>query len=393
LAWLAVEHTFPRRIIASTVVGFMGFMLILPKVHLFYDLGVHDWGEGNYQVRVVDALRGQPGLFRVASVLPLQPAYAYAQGLEAADGWANLYPAVYRDLWLRVLAPLFSEIPFNREVFGVDSGRAEDNFILLGTDLVQPGVGLLPGEDVYDALRYGFDIDRRFNLNLLRLLNVRYLLSEYPLRATGVRLVHAADPWPTWPQYRSRNAGLVEGVRRPALVDFGSVKPLVLPLWDFIQATRRKLRGKDVFVYELKDSLERFRLVDTILVEPTGNAVLDRLSSMDSAALRSTAVLEAVDADAIPARRGLAGGRIDVTDYQPDGIGLSVAVAGHAFLVIANTWSPFWTATVDGRAEALARTNHAQYGLPLGPGAHSVTLAYRPPYAFGLATLPGSPHP
>ncbi len=43
-----------------------------------------------------------------------------------------------------MLAPLFAEIPFNRQVFGVDTGRAEDNFIFLGTDLVKPGVGLLP---------------------------------------------------------------------------------------------------------------------------------------------------------------------------------------------------------------------------------------------------------
>jgi hypothetical protein len=386
LAWLLIgERARPRWIIVGTTIGFMGFMLVLPKVYLFYDLGVDDWGEGNYQVRAVDALLGEPGFFRVASVLPLQPAYAYAQGLEAADGWANIYPAVYRDLWLRVLAPLLCEIPFNRQVFGVDSGRAEDNFILLGTDLVKPGVGLLPGEDLSHALQNGFDVDRRFNLDLLRLLNVRYLLSEYPLRGTGVRLLHAADPWPTWPQYRSRNTGLLEGAQRPPLIDFGSVQPLVLPLWDFIQASRRKSRGKDVFVYELTDSLERFRLVDTIVVEPTGRAVLDRLSSMDAAALRSTAVLEDVDARAIAVRSSLASGRIDVTDYRPDAIGLNVTVAGHAFLVIANTWSPFWTATVDGRAQTLTRSNHAQYGLPLGPGAHSVTLAYKPPYALGFS--------
>jgi hypothetical protein len=381
--WVAGDRRLVRWIVSTVVGGFVAIMLILPKVHLFYDLGVNDWGEANYRVRAVDALRTQPGLFRVASVLPLQPAYAYAQGLETVDGWANIYPAVYRDLWLRVLEPLFSEIPFNRQVFGVDSGRAEDNFIFLGTDLVQAGVGLLPGEDVYEALRNGFDIDRRFRLDLLRLLNVRYLLSEYPLRGTGIRMVHAADPWPSWPEYRSRNTGLVEGARRPPLIDFGSVQPLVLPLWDYIEASRRKLRGKDVFVYELADSLSRFRLVDTILVEPNGKAVLDRLSAMDVAALRSTAVLEAADAEAIAARRDLAGGTVEVTFYHPDRIELGAAVSGEAYLVVANTWSPFWIASVDGRAEKLTRSNHAQFGLALGPGKHQIVLRYRPPYVFG----------
>lgn len=195
LTWMAVgERKRARLALSAATAGLMTFMLLMPKLHLFCDLGVNDWGQANYEVRAVDNLREQPGLFRVASVLPLQPAYAYAQGLETADGWANVYPAVYRDLWLRVLAPLFSELPFNRQVFGVDSGRGEDNFIFLGTDLVSPGIGLLPGEDVLDALRNGFDVNRRYNLNLLRLLNVHYLLSEYPLRGAGIRLVHAADP-------------------------------------------------------------------------------------------------------------------------------------------------------------------------------------------------------
>lgn len=385
LAWLlSGERQAMRRGLVVATAGLIGFMTLAPKVHLFYDLGVNDWGQANYKVRAVDALREQPGLFRVASVLPLQPAYAYAQGLETVDGWANVYPAVYRDLWLRVMAPLFSELPANKEIFGVDSGRAEDNFIFLGADLVRPGVGLLPGEDVNEALRIGFDVDRRFNLNLLRLLNVRYLLSEYPLRSPGLRLVHAADPWPTWPQYRSRNTGLVEGERQPPAKKLTRLQRLVQPLHDHLEANRRKLRGKDVFVYELTESMERFRLVSRVAVEPDGKAVLDRLSSMNTTDLRSTAVLEAADAGAIASRQHLADGRIEVSSYQADRIELNVTISGEAFMVMASTWSPHWIATVGERSARLLRSNHAQYGLPLAPGTHQIILAYRPPYAFAF---------
>ena len=383
MAWLlSSEHQAARRALALATAGLVGFMTIMPKIHLFYDLGVNDWGEANYNVRSVDALRGRPDLFRVASVLPLQPAYAYAQGLESADGWANVYPAVYRDLWLRVMAPLFSELPANREIFGVGSGKAEDNFIFLGADLVHPGVGLLPGEDVNEALRSGFDVDRRFNLNLLRLLNVRYLLSEYPLRGAGLSLVHAADPWPTWPQYRSRNTGLVEGKRPPPSGKLTRWQRLVQPFHDYFEANRRKLRGKDVFVYELSGSMERFRLVSRIVVEPDGKAVLDRLSSMNATDLRSTAVLEIADAGTIGNKERLADGQVELTKYQADRIELDITVGGDAFLIMASTWNPYWTATVDGQNVRLLRTNHTQYGLQLTPGSHKVSLAYRPPYAF-----------
>ena len=382
LAWLMFsKRTAIRRTLITATAGLVGFMLLVPKVHLFYDLGVNDWGQANYEVRAVDSLREQPGLFRVASVLPLQPAYAYAQGLETADGWANVYPAVYRDLWLRVLSPLFTELPSSRKIFGADSGRAEDNFIFLGADLVHPSVGLLPGENVHDALRTGFDIDRRFNLNLLRMLNVRYLLSQYPLRGNGLRLVHAPDPWPTWPEYRDRNTGLVVGERHPPEMSLRRSLRLFQPFWDYFQFNRRKLQGKDVFVYELSDSIDRFRLVKNLEIETTGKAVLDRLSSMNAAALRSSAVLEAVDAGAVAQRQGLADGTVKVTAYRPDRIELEVSVSGDAFLVMASTWSPYWTADVNGQRTTLVRTNHAQYGLPLNAGQHKLILAYRPPYA------------
>ena len=382
LAWLSVgDRPIARRFLTAGTAVLIGFMLVAPKIHLFYDLGVNDWGQANYEVRAVDALREQPGLFRVASVLPLQPAYAYAQGLETVDGWANVYPAVYRDLWLRVLAPLLGELPANREIFGADSGRAEDNFILLGADLVRPGVGLLADEDVQKALRDGFDLDRRFNLNLLRMLNVRYLLSEYPLRGTGLRLVHAAEPWPTWPQYRSRNTGLVEGERRPPDMALRRRVRFAQPFWDYFQFNRRKIVGKDVFVYEVLDSLERFRFARSVSIEPDGKAVLDRLSSMSTLELRSTAVMEVGAAGGIGDRRNLADGSVLVSTYTPDRIDLDVSASGEAFLVIASTWSPYWVAEIDGRQVPLLRTNHAQYGLSLTPGAHRITLRYRPPYA------------
>lgn len=382
LAWLMFsERVAIRRTLIAATAGLAGFMLLAPKVHLFYDLGVNDWGQANYEVRAVDALRKQPGPFRVASVLPLQPAYAYAQGLETADGWANVYPAVYRDLWLRVLSPLFAELPSSRSIFGADSGRAEDNFIFLGADLVHPSVGLLPGEDVQVALKQGFDVDRRFNLNLLRMLNVRYLLSQYPLRGSGLTLIHAPDPWPTWPEYRDRNTGLVVGERRPPEMTLRRSLRLFQPFWDYFQFNRRKLQGKDVFVYALADSMERFRLVRNLEVETSGKAVLDRLSSMNATALRSTAVLETADANAIVQRRELADGTVKLSTYSPDRIELEISVSGNAFLVMASTWNPYWTAEINGQRTALVRTNHAQYGLPLNTGQHKLALTYRPPYA------------
>src|SRR5260370_33312181 len=110
LAWEELAPRPLRQVAAAVVIGFAALMIVWPKVYLFYPIGVEGWGQYNYEIGAINDLRTRESdPFRVASVLPLQPAYAYAQGLETADGWANLYPAVYRDLWLRGIAPLFSE--------------------------------------------------------------------------------------------------------------------------------------------------------------------------------------------------------------------------------------------------------------------------------------------
>jgi hypothetical protein len=386
LVWDALPDYLLRRCAATVAIAFAVFMIVAPKIYLFYPLGVEDWGERNYQIAALDDIRARETVpFRVASVMPLQPAYAYAQGLETADGWANIFPAVYRDLWLRVLTPLFTELPSTQKIFGIDAGRPEDNFIFLGADLIEPGVGELPGEDPWEALKTGFDIQRRFNLNILRLLNVKYLLSEYPLMGQGIELVHAPPVWPDFPQSRSRNTGLMHGAHRPPANKSEGLLKYGRPFSDILAAWRRRMQGKDIFVYTIKDALPRFRFVDHVSIEPTGNAVLDHLAKVNF----NEAVVERADSATLGENRNFANGIVSIARYTPDEIVLDLEHRGSSFLIIANTWSPYWKAEIDGKATALIRANHAQFGLPIGENGHRVRLYYDPPYS--LTRLLGNP--
>lgn len=389
MVWQRLPIPVLRYGAAALAIGFAAFMIVWPKVHLFYPLGVDDWGEQNYRIAALQEIRAQETApFRVASILPLQPAYAYAQGLETVDGWANLYPAFYRDLWYRALTPLFSELPYTRRIFGVDVGRPEDNFIFLGADLIEPGIGSLPGENVFEALKAGFDVNRRFNLNVLRLLNVKYLLSDYPLKGIGISLVHAPAVWPDFPISRSRNTGLVHGARRPVVPDerFGRIARYVQPLLDIRSAWRRDLQGKDVFIYRLEGVLPRFRMVESVAVESTDRAVLDRVAGMNA----DEAAINAADAGALGGRRKFAPGKVSIVRYTPDEIMLDLDHREAGFLVIGNTWSPYWKAEIDGRPSPLIRTNNAQYGIAIGEADHQVRLFYKPPYS--LVRLLGGLH-
>jgi len=328
-------------------------------------------------VAVLEELKRMPGgPFRVASVLPLQPAYAYGQGLETADGWSNLYPAAYRELWLRILHPLFQNLPANRKIFDPDEGRPQDHYVFLGADLTVPGVGRLTDEDPQRAIKEGFDLQKRFNLDLLRLLNVRYVLSEYPLKAPQLELIHAPSHAPESPRPRDWATGYFNPL--PPAPQRRHGLHVLRPLADYRDALRRMREGKDLFVYQLVGWLPRFRLVEAVAVEANGTEVLARLEASDG---RRTAVLRRDDARVLEGRSSFMPGIVTLVAYHPDWIVLDVQTVGPGFLLIANTYNPNWRADVDGRSRTLLRANHAQFGLPIYPGDKRVTLQYAPPYS------------
>jgi hypothetical protein len=65
---------------------------------------------------------------------------------------------------------------------------------------------------------------------------------------------------------------------------------------------------------------------------------------------------------------------------DPDCIAVDVATNAPGLLVVADTWMPGWSATLNGRRAPILRGNHAQrvIALPEG-GAHRVVMRYRPP--------------
>ena len=48
-------------------------------------------------------------------------------------------------------------------------------------------------------------------------------------------------------------------------------------------------------------------------------------------------------------------------------------------LLVRNAWDENWSATVDGRPEAVVPANYVMQGVALGPGRHTVELTYEDP--------------
>jgi hypothetical protein len=78
---------------------------------------------------------------------------------------------------------------------------------------------------------------------------------------------------------------------------------------------------------------------------------------------------------------------VDWLSHDPDHPVLRVTTNGPGLLVVADSWMPGWTATIDGRAVPVLQGNLAQRVIPIfQPGSHTIALHYHAP---GLAVGEG----
>ena len=146
-------------------------------------------------------------------------------------------------------------------------------------------------------------------------------------------------------------------------------------------------RGRDAVVYANDRALPRVFLVDRQRVVGSGTAALDAVTdpAFDG---RAAAVTEAalpgigaVTAGASGGGGGLAppaGASARLVRYDPGRVRIDAVASDRSLLVLTDTWSPGWKATVDGRPLPLERVDYLLRGVVVGPGRHVVEMRYQP---------------
>ncbi len=306
----------------------------------------------NYSSPVLKELAARTPLppFRVASFTHgLVPAYAMAHGLEAADGILNLFPAAYERFWDRV-------IDYNaRSQARLDPEQRSEAFVPIGNRLYLfwPGdVRSLPG---------GVPIDAFARMNLLSLANVRYLISRHPLIHPDALEILGQRPWESmtrWERVRLR--------------------------------VRENFTGKTYFyLYENKTVLPRAYFVRAIQVFADRGSLLEAMAGAGPGALREAAYLEKASSGGVG--RSLAAGAAEFTRYEPDRLDLATRMEGPGFLVVSNSYSPFWRCWADGREVEIVPAYGTFWGVSLDRPARTVAFRYRPPYRLGSSQGPEGP--
>lgn len=282
--------------------------------------------------------------YKAESGLDIHPAYAQAYGFETVDGYFSLYSQRYQEYWARVV----------EKVIKSDGAlqRNSEYYLRHWVYLYAPLSGTFNQQEAIEFSDY-------YNLNLLSLANTKYLISRWQLMARDLKLVSA--PIQALEQRR-------EWDRHSRLEKlFGYLKSEYPP--------------RPLYIYENASVLPRAFLVPQLRVFETADALLNTLKDTPVAKIRKTAFLESPDASTILDRPlGFSHSQVEILDYAPDRIVVSVEADGPGVLVMTNNYSPFWKVWVDGTQQTIVPAYHTFQGVYLEAGQHEVVFEYDPPY-------------
>jgi hypothetical protein len=362
-------------ITAPCMIAVLAYGILWPKASLWVFRQSADTGYNLYHMPAIAGIESNDhSPHRYASVLPLQPAYALSNGIETIDGWANLYSSQFRRFWLAILDPLFTARPQERAIFGADGGRPQDHYIFLGTGAIIPGDA--PGI---------MNVDLRFNMTLLSLMNTGYLLSYYPLQSRYLQPVHTpGNPHAQGEQWGPANGRATKLSAANNELNFWKALPSGMNAF----FEHRPAPPDRVYAYRNVCALPRVFAVDSLQHHDDDATVLQSLATASPVELLHNAHMVGELVSGLS--KQLSTPAIRIQTMRSDQLSFTANSDGDAFIVVGNTWSAGWKAYVDDVEMAPVRVNYIQIGIPLRAGSHRVRLAYAPSYGWAsrLVALP-----
>jgi hypothetical protein len=301
--------------------------------------------------------------FRVASPFILSdtgyivPTFLWAYGFETADGYVSMYSGRYHNFWDRVLilqgnTDRLKRFPKNSSavyLFGNPTDRGPT----------------CPDEGEGWGMSCSVAFEKDYDLALLSLANVRYVISARLLTSPHLRL-------------------LPSDMRHRLIERQGS---------RLRERLSSKLAGEYVgpplYIYENEMAFPRFFLAGGVSLFDNEASLLSALSKASMDGLRNTVFIRRDDLKTeeltqslekvLP--QGAPEGTVKIVQNDRDEIVLSIETDKPQVFVAANNYSPFWQADLDGHPWELFPVYNTFQGVLIPAGSHTLTLRYLPPYS------------
>jgi hypothetical protein len=195
----------------------------------------------------------------------------------------------------------------------------------------------------------------RNNADLLDILNVKYVVSRWPLRLEPGHFKEAA-------------AFEKEQV-------FGFYQGMAL---------------SNIFIYRNEGAAGQAYWAQEAVAASNEDDLAARMRASED--LRRTAVV-LCDPQALPAKLTPSAGPAEVEQAYEGYYRVKTDRPVEGYLVISDVWHPGWRARLDGVPVPLYRTNYALMGVRIGPSKHELVLEFRPSHwaaALGVSLASGA---
>jgi hypothetical protein len=292
---------------------------------------------------VAQAVGTEPVRFAtVAAYHGLPPMALLARGLETADGYSPIYTRRYYDFWTEVLRPLLEIDP---HIQGYHSW-GNKAYLHHAQAPAEEGRSVVP-------------LARWYNLDLLSLANVGYLVSDKPVD----------DP---------RLVQLNAGAREARVAAWQTLPPL-RKITGYLAGRNP---GRPRYVYRNPEVRPRFFLCDRVRVFENRAALYAQLGALGIGELARTALLEREHHPELQdGPLGMATGSVRVRVHDTDFAQLEVTTDGPGILLASYQFYPHWIWRIDGQTQPAFPVDGAFLGVHLpAAGTYAIELVYLPPY-------------
>jgi len=196
-----------------------------------------------------------------------------------------------------------------------------------------------------------------YDLGMLSLANVEYVVSAFPLDEARFTLL------PSSVRERQEQLVCANTETKVRAMREDAIPPL------------------PIYIYHNEDAAPRVFAPNRVEVLKDTDSILNSMYGRGIASLRDAAIVDANDIKAagitLPAAQSI---KIIDMALADDRATITVDTATGGLLVVANAYTPFWKATVDGSSAPIIPAYYAFQGIVVPPGSKVVKLRYCPSY-------------
>ncbi len=266
-------------------------------------------------------------------------------GIEEAGGQNFMVLSEYLDLWNTMVHKNY------------------DNFIKYRDEYTFPvsefmSFSTMSANDFYNKRKNNeiIDIDEYHNINLLSMMNVKYIYSTSYLKSKYLEPIHLMPEYLVSPGFSKQK--LKEKIK----TIFGK-------------------SYKNFNIYENKLAFPRIYFADNIECFSNKYDLLNQIASASYKDLKKTGyVIDCENHINKNYNIDIANSMLEITKYTPDQISLNLNVKGNGILIITNSFHNSWKAYSENREKRIFKINHAFWGLEVDESDKNIEFKYQPKY-------------